>query len=105
MCVDKLIYACIVHAGLTSWQRCGIVQIISDCHRDEEDKYPVCRRSESPCFGARGRADLVKYTLEQPPERKMLLGLCRVRPLPRRGVMALHEAVSVRRRRTRGGTA
>ena len=53
-------------------------------------------RPESPRFGARGRAALVKYTSEQPPERKMLLGLCRVRPLPRRSVLALHEAVSVR---------
>ena len=36
---------------------------------------------------------LVKYTSEQPPERgRPLLGLCRVRPLPRRSVLALHEA-------------
>ena len=54
--------------------------------------------------GGRGQAG--KYTLEQPPEPRLCaVGLCRVRPLSRRGVMALHEAAFARERRTRGGTA
>ena len=63
-------------------------------------------RSESLRFGARGRGQAGKYTLEQPPEQgRPPVGPCRVRPLLRRSVLALHEAVFVRKRQTRGGTA
>ena len=52
-----------------------------------------------PPDGARGRGQAGKYALEQPPERgRPPVGPRRVRPLPRRGVMALHEAVFVRKR-------
>ena len=48
----------------------------------------------------------MEYTVEPAPERFFnSVDVLRVRPLTRRGVMALQEAVFVRKRRTRGGTA
>lgn len=64
-------------------------------------------RKESPWFGGRGRKTDGEYAWELAPERRRFfpVGARRVRPLPRGSVLALHEAVFVRRRRTRGGTA
>ena len=61
-----------------------------------------------PLIGEKGRAADGEYTLELAPQRpfeKGPVGVLRERPLPRGSVLALHEAVSARRRRTRGGTA
>ena len=61
-----------------------------------------------PLDGEKRRVAGGEYTSELAPERfflENLVGVLRVRPLPRGSVMALHEAAFVRGRRTRGGTA
>ena len=59
-----------------------------------------------PLGGEKGRATDGEYTLELAPQRLFCpVGVLRERPLPRGSVLALHEAVSARGRRTRGGTA
>ena len=60
-----------------------------------------------PLGGEKGRATDGEYTLELAPQRFIQnpVGVLRERPLPRGSVLALHEAVSARGRRTRGGTA
>ena len=60
-----------------------------------------------PLGGEKGRATDGEYTLELAPQRFIQnpVGVLRERPLTRGSVLALHEAVSARGRRTRGGTA
>ena len=68
--------------------------IIPPVYSEEEEEYPPRCCIESPRFGARGRANGGEYTLELAPQRPFSpVGVLRKRPLPRRRVLARHEAV------------
>lgn len=69
---------------LTTGRRNGIIQSNFICNSDEGKKYPAddaCK--ENPWTVRRGEAAAGEYIPEQPSERSLLLGMCRVRPLQR----------------------
>ena len=88
---------------MTKWY---FFDTIAPVHSEEAEKYTELDLQREPLGGEKGRGQSVEYTVEPAPERFFnSVDVLRVRPLTRRGVMALQEAVFVRKRRTRGGTA
>ena len=60
-----------------------------------------------PLAGGKGKRTPAEYTVELTPKQRLdrSVDVFRERPLPRGSVLALREAVFVRKRRIRGGTA